>query len=54
VKSLEAPGTVAQPMQESQTNSERCLGSYGYSFEGLQALSEILPMYTSNKNTLHV
>jgi len=24
VKSLEAPGTVAQPMRESQTNSERC------------------------------
>jgi len=24
VKSLGAPGTVAQPMQESQTNSERC------------------------------
>jgi len=24
VRSLGAPGTVAQPMQESQTNSERC------------------------------
>jgi len=24
VKSLGAPGTVAQPMRESQTNSERC------------------------------
>jgi len=51
VKSLGAPGTVAQPMWESRTNSERCLGSYGYSFEGLQVLSEILRMYTSNKNT---
>jgi len=54
VKSLGAPGTVAQPMRESHTNSERCLGSYGYSFGGLQVLSEILRMYTSNKNTLHV
>jgi len=24
VRSLGAPGTVAQPMRESQTNSERC------------------------------
>jgi len=40
-----APGTVTQPMRESQTNSERCLGPYGYSLEGLQALSEILWMY---------
>jgi len=45
VISLGAPGTVAQPMRESQTNSERCLGPYGYSLEGLQALSEILRMY---------
>ena len=43
--SLGAPGTVAQTIWESQTNSERCLGSYGYSVEGLQALSEILLMY---------
>jgi len=41
VISLGAPGTVAQPMQESHNNSERCLGSYGYSFE---ALSEFLQM----------
>jgi len=52
--SLGAAGTVAQPMRESQTDSERCLGSYGYWFEGLQALSENLRMYTSNKNTLHI
>ena len=45
VISLGAPETVAQPMRESQTNSERCLGSYGYSFERLQALSEILLLY---------
>jgi len=45
VISLGAPGTVAQSMRESQTNSERCLGSYGYSFEALQALSEMLLMY---------
>jgi len=36
VISLGAPETVAEPMQEAQTNSERCLGSDGYSFEGLQ------------------
>jgi len=45
VISLGAPGTVAQPMQESQTNAERCLGSDGYSLEGLHALSEILLVY---------
>jgi hypothetical protein len=45
VISLGAPGTVAQPMQESQTNSERCLGPYGYSLEGLQVVSENLLMY---------
>jgi hypothetical protein len=45
VISLGASGTLAQPMWESQTNSERCLGSYGYSLEGLQALSKILLMY---------
>jgi len=54
VISLGAPGSVAQPMWESQTNSERCLGSYGYLFGGLQIVSEILRMYTSNKNTFHV
>ena len=54
VISLGAPETVAQPMRESHSNSERCLGWYGYSFEGLQALSEILLMYWSNKNTLHI
>jgi len=32
----------------------KLLGSYGYSFEGLQALSKILQMYMSNMNTLHV
>jgi len=45
VKSLRAPGTVAQQMREFESNTERCLGSYGYSLEGLQALSEILLMY---------
>ena len=45
VISLGAPVTVAQPMQESQTNSERCLGLYGYSFEELQAVFEIRLMY---------
>jgi len=46
VISVGPPETVAQPMWESQTNSERCLSSYRYSFEGLQALSEIVLMYT--------
>ena len=54
VISLGAPGTDAQPMRETQTNSERCLGSYGYSFEGLQAISGILRIFTSNKNTFHI
>ena len=45
VISLGAPGPVAQPMRESQTNSARCLGSDGYSFEGLRVVSEILLMY---------
>jgi len=45
VISLKAPGTVNQPMWESQTHSERCLGPYGYSLEGLQALFEFLRMY---------
>ena len=45
VISLGAPGTVAQPMRESQTNSQRCLGPYGYSLEELQALSGILQIY---------
>jgi len=44
VISFGARGTVAQPMRESHTNSERCLGSVEYSFEELQALSEILQM----------
>jgi len=36
--------------------NKRCemQGSYGYSFERLQALSGILWMYMSNKNTLDV
>jgi len=54
VISLGAPGSVTQPIWESQTNSERSLSSYGYLFEGLQILSEILGMYTNNKNTFHV
>jgi hypothetical protein len=41
---LGAPGTIAQPMRESQTNYERCMGPYRYSFQGLQGLSEILLM----------
>jgi len=44
-----APGTVAQPIWKSQTNSERCQHSYGYSFRGVQALSEIHQMYTRNR-----
>jgi hypothetical protein len=40
VTSLGAPGTVARPMRESQTNSESWLGPYGYALEGVQALSE--------------
>jgi len=54
VINLGAPAIVAQTMRESQTISERCLGSYGYSFGGLQGLSDISRVYTSNKNTLHV
>jgi len=37
VVSLGALGTVTQPMRESQSNSERWLGTYEYSFEGPQA-----------------
>jgi hypothetical protein len=44
-----APGRVAQPTRESQANCERCLGPYEYSFRGLQAWSETLQMYTSNR-----
>jgi len=44
-----APRSVAEPTRESQTNSERCLGSYGYSFGGLQKLSETLRMYIGNR-----
>jgi hypothetical protein len=47
-RTLGAPGSVAEPPRKSQTNSERCLGSYGNSFGRLQALSEILWMYMSN------
>jgi len=54
VKSFRAPGTVTQPIQEFQTNSERCLGSYWYLFEWLQTLSEIFRICTSSKKTLHV
>ena len=54
VISLGAPGTDTQPVRESQTNTDRCLGSEGYPFEGLQAVSEILWIYGSNTNTLHV
>jgi hypothetical protein len=46
VKRLGATSTVAQPMRESQTISERCLGSDGYLLEGLQALFENLRMYS--------
>jgi len=51
---LGAPWTVALPMRESWTKFNRCLGSQGYSLEGRQALSEILQMYTSHTNSLHV
>jgi len=44
-----APGSVTEPMWESQTTSERCLGLYGYSYGGLQKLSETLRMYMSNR-----
>jgi hypothetical protein len=54
VKCLEGPGTVSQSMGKSHTNTERCLGSWGYSFKELQALSDIFQMYTNNKNTIHV
>jgi len=42
-------GCTWECRRESQTNSERCLGCYGYSFGGLQALSETLRMYMSNR-----
>jgi hypothetical protein len=54
VKCFAAPGTVTQPMWESRTNSVRFLGAYGYSFKGLQVVSVILQMYTSNQNTAHI
>jgi len=44
-----APGSVAEPTRESQTNSERCLGSYENSLGALQKLSETLRMYMSNR-----
>ena len=44
-----APGSVAEPTCKSLTNSEKCLGLYGYSFGGLQKLSETLWMYMSNQ-----
>jgi len=48
-RTLGAPGSVAEPTRESQTNSERCLGSYRYSLGGLQHVSENLRMYMSNR-----
>ena len=50
---LGTSGTVAQQMHESQSNSERSLHSDGLWFDGLQAISEILRMYTSKMFTLH-
>ena len=35
--------------RQSQTNSDRCLGSYGYSVGGLQVLSQTLQMSMSNR-----
>jgi len=34
------PGSVAEPMREAQTNSERCLSSYGYIFGELLAIRD--------------
>jgi len=48
-RTLGAPGSVAEPTRESQTNSERCLCSDEYSFRGLQKLCETLRMYMSNR-----
>jgi len=48
-RTLGAPRSVAEPTRESQKNSERCLGSYGYSFRGLQKSSETRWMYMSNR-----
>jgi len=54
VISLGARGTIVQPIRESQTNSERWLGSYGYLFKGLQGVSDDLWMYMTNNNALHI
>jgi len=43
-RTLGAPGSVTKPTQESQTNSERCLGC-----DGMQAIAEVLRMYTSHR-----
>ena len=48
-RALGAPGSITEPTRKSQTNSESCLGSYGYSFRGLQAVSETLQMYMRNR-----
>jgi hypothetical protein len=48
-ETLGAHWNVAEPTRESPTNSERSLGSFGYSFGGLQVLSETLRMYMSNQ-----
>lgn len=48
-RTLCAPGTVAEPMRESQTYSERCSGSDRYSFGGVLAFSDYLQMSTSNQ-----
>jgi len=48
-RTLGAPGSVPEPMWESQADSERCLGSYGYSLRGLHVESETLQRYMSNQ-----
>jgi len=42
---LKAPRIVAQPMQQSQTNSKSCLGIDRYLMEGIHGWCETLPMY---------
>jgi hypothetical protein len=48
-RTLSAPGSIDKPTQEIQTNSERCLDSYGYSVGGLQVIPDTLGMYISNQ-----
>ena len=37
-RTVGAPGSVAEPMGESQSHYEICQGSYGHAFRGLQVL----------------